>query len=131
MENSATQTKNNKLHSEWVAGFSMGEFNFFIALQKSNTKSGLSVSLRFSIAQHSRDKLLLEKFVNFFVGGSVMNYKKRSLSEFITAKMDHIVEHIIPFFDKHPILGSKYLNFLISRKRHLLLIIKNTWMKVG
>jgi hypothetical protein len=127
LENSATQTKSNKLHPEWVAGFSTGESYFFIALQKSKTKSGLSVSLRFSIAQHSRDKLLLENFVNFFGGGSVMNYKKHSLSEFITAKMDHIVEHIIPFFDKHPLLESKHLNFLdfkkaasiINNKEHL------------
>jgi hypothetical protein len=45
-----------------------------------------------------------------------MNYKKRSLSEFITAKMDHIVEHIIPFFDKHPNMESKHLNFLDFKK---------------
>jgi hypothetical protein len=56
-----------------------------------------------------------------------MNYKKRSVSEFIVTKIDHIVEHIIPFFDKHPILGSKHLNFLdfksaayiIKNKEHL------------
>lgn len=125
MENSATQAKNNEIHLERVAGFCTGESNFFIAVQKS--KTGLSVSLRFSIAQHSRDKFLLEKLVNLFGGGSVMNYKKRFLSEFITAKIDHIVKHIIPFFDKHPILGSKHLNFLdfkkaadiIKNKKHL------------
>lgn len=49
--------KNNNLHLEWVAGFSTGESNFFIVVQKSNTNSGLSVSLRFSIAQHSRNLL--------------------------------------------------------------------------
>ena len=123
LENSATQAKNDKLHPEWVAGFSTGESNFFIAVQNSKTKSGLSVSLRFSIAQHSRDKLLLDKFVNFFGGGYVTNYKKRLLSEFITAKIDHIVEHIIPFFDKYPILGSKHLNFLDFKKAAY--IIKN------
>lgn len=127
LENSSTQAKNNEIHPEWVAGFCTGESNFFIAVQKSKTKTGLSVSLRFSIAQHSRDKLLLEKLVNFFGGGSVMYYKKRLLSEFIRAKIDHIVEHIIPFLDKHPILGSKHLNFLdfkkaadiIKNKKHL------------
>lgn len=56
-----------------------------------------------------------------------MNYKKRSVSEFIITKIDHIVEHVIPFFDKHPILGSKHLNFLdfksasyiLKNKEHL------------
>lgn len=119
--------KNNNLHPEWVAGFSTGESNFFIAVQKSKTNSGLYTSLRFSIAQHSRDLLLLESFVVFFGGGSVMNYKKRSVCEFIVTKIDHIIEHVIPFFDKHPILGSKHLNlldfksasYIIKNKEHL------------
>lgn len=110
-----------------MAGFSTGESNFFIAVQNSKTKSGLSTSLRFSIAQHSRDLLLLQSFVNFFAGGYVMNYKKRLLCEFIITKIDHITEHIIPFFDKYPILGSKHSNFLdfkraadiIKNKQHL------------
>lgn len=71
--------------------------------------------------------MLLEKFVLFFRGGYVINYKKRSVSEFIITKIDHIVEHIVPFFDKHPILGSKHLNYLdfksaayiIKNKEHL------------
>lgn len=126
-----TSTKNNtvynNLHPEWVAGFSTGESNFFIAVQKSKNKSGLSVSLRFSIAQHSRDLLLLKSFINLFGGGFVLNYKKRPLCEFVIAKIDLIDEHIIPFFNKHPILGSKHLNFLdfksaahiIKNKGHL------------
>lgn len=44
----------------WVAGFATGESNFYIGVQKSKTKSGLTISLRFSISQHSRDLLLLE-----------------------------------------------------------------------
>jgi LAGLIDADG endonuclease len=56
-----------------------------------------------------------------------VNYKKRLLCEFIITKIDHIVEHIIPFFDKHPIQGSKHLSFLyfksaayiIKNKEHL------------
>lgn len=56
-----------KLSPEWVAGFSTGESNFFIPVQKSMNKSGLSVSLRFSIGQHSRDSSLLEGLMVFFV----------------------------------------------------------------
>jgi hypothetical protein len=55
-----------------------------------------------------------------------MNYKKRLLCGFINTKIDHIVKHIIPFFDKHPILDSKHLNYLdfksaayIINKEHL------------
>ena len=56
-----------------------------------------------------------------------MNYKKRLVCEFTIAKIDLIVGHIIPFFEKYPILGSKHLNFLdfksaahiIKNKEHL------------
>lgn len=110
-----------------MAGFSTGESNFFIAVQRSKTKSGISASLRFSIAQHSRDVLLLENFINFFGGGRVVSYKNRALSEFIVAKSRLIVCNIIPLFDKYPILGSKHLNYLdfksassiINNKEHL------------
>lgn len=91
LKNQENLFKNNNLHPELVAGFYTGESNLFIAVQKFKTKSGLSTSLRFSIAQHSRDLLLLENFVNFFEGGFVISYKKRSLCEFIIIKIDHIV----------------------------------------
>lgn len=56
-----------------------------------------------------------------------MNYKKRPLCEFVVTKIDLIVGYIIPFFDKHPILGSKHLNlldlktaaYIIKDKKHL------------
>lgn len=127
-----------------MAGFATGESNFFIAVQKAKTNSGISTSLRFSIAQHSRDLLLLESFINFFRGGFVVNYTKRPVCEFVVAKIDLILKYIIPFFffvfflflynknkkkqkHKHPILGSKHLNYLdfksaayiIKNKEHL------------
>lgn len=69
----------------------------------------------------------MESFVEFFGCGYVINYKKRIMCEFILTKIDHIVEHVIPLFDKHPILGSKHLNYLdfksaayiIRNKEHL------------
>ncbi len=117
----------NPISPEWMAGFCTGESNFFITVQKSKTKSGIASSLRFSISQHSLDLFLLESFVDFFNCGYVVNYKNRLICEFIVTKIDHIIEHIIPFFEKHPILGSKYLNYLdfncaaqiIKNKEHL------------
>ena len=117
----------NKINPEWMAGFCTGESNFFITVQKSKSKIGFTTSLRFSISQHSRDLLLLESFVAFFNCGYVANYKNRLICEFIVTKIDDILEHIIPFFIKHPILGSKYINYLyfnsaaeiIKSKEHL------------
>ena len=77
------------LHPEWIAGFATGESNFFISVprqavpQKSKNKSGFTTTLRFSIAQHSRDLLLLENLIEYFAGGYIMSYKNRPLCEFI------------------------------------------------
>jgi hypothetical protein len=68
--------------------------------------------LRFSIAQHSRDLLLLESIVDFFGCGSLSKYKNRAVCEYIVTKLDHIVEVIIPFIEKYPVVGSKYFSYL-------------------
>ena len=126
--NSLTKVNYNNLSPDWVAGFITGESNFFITIQKSNTRSGLGVWLRFSIAQHSRDLLLLESFVSFFgSAGYVAKYEKRAVCEYIVTKLDHILEYIIPFLEKYPIRGSKYSNYLdfksvaniLKNKEHL------------
>lgn len=105
----------------WIAGFSAGESNFFITI------SGTKVWLRFSIAQDSRDILLLKSLVEFFNCGYVSQYKNRKVCEFIVTKINDINTYIIPFFDKYKIEGSKhrdYVNFkeaaiLIKNKEHL------------
>ena len=60
-----------------------------------------------------------------------MNYKsrpsQRNLGEFIITKIDLIIKNVIPFFENHPIKGSKHLDFLdfknaailIKNKEHL------------
>src|SRR6267378_436958 len=75
------------------------------------------------IPQDSIDLSLLESFVNFFECGYVAKYKNRSVCEFIVTKIDHVVNNIIPFFDKHSIRGSKYSDFLNFKSAAL--IIKN------
>lgn len=127
ISNNLSKEKYNNISPEWVAGFITGESNFFITITKSKTKSGLGVWLRFSIAQHSRDLLLLESLVHFFGCGYVAKYEKRAVCEYIVTKLDHIVENILPFFEKYPVGGSKYFSYLgfksvaniLKNKEHL------------
>ena len=102
---------------------------------------GFTTSLRFSIAQHSRDLLLLKSLVKFFGGGYVMSYKTRPAPkgecEYIITKIDLVMEKVIPFFDKYSIVGVKsqdYEDFkkvvlMVKDKKHLTLeglnLIKN------
>nr|YP_009160643.1 LAGLIDADG endonuclease [Hirsutella minnesotensis]AKR17972.1 LAGLIDADG endonuclease [Hirsutella minnesotensis] len=107
-----------------MVGFSTGEKNFFIVIQNSKTKSGIAASLRFSIAQDLRDLFLLESFQHFFEYGYVAKYKNRRVCEFIITKINHLVNHVIPFFsDKHNIIGPK--NFYFLDFKNAAFIIKN------
>ena len=107
------------LSSEWVAGFSSGESNFFITI------SGTKIWLRFSIAQDSRDILLLKSLVEFFNCGYVAQYKNRKVCEFIIIKINDIVINIIPFFDRYKIEGLNTKIMLILNKLLFLIKIKN------
>jgi hypothetical protein len=70
---------------------------------------------------------LLELFVNFFGYGYVSKYKNRTVCGFVVTRIDHIIEHIIPFFEQYHIIGSKYPNyvnfknaaFILKNKEHL------------
>lgn len=124
--NKADGKLTESISPEWLAGFCTGESNFFIAI--SNPKGGgTSTWLRFSIGQDSRDIALLESVVNFFCCGKVYRIKNREVCEFVVTRIDDIINIIIPFFDKHFILGSKHMNYikfkeaatLIKNKQHL------------
>ena len=113
------------LSSEWVAGFSSGESNFFITI------SGTKVWLRFSIGQDSRDILLLKNLVKFFNCGYVAQYKNRKVCEFIVTKINDIIIYILPFFDKHRIEGSKYNDYLNFKKAAILIKSKEHLTEKG
>ena len=113
------------LSSEWVAGFSTGESNFFITI------SGTKVWLRFSIGQDSRDILLLKNLVKFFNCGYVAQYKNRKVCEFIVTKINDIIIYILPFFDKHRIEGSKYNDYLNFKKAAILIKSKEHLTEKG
>ena len=104
---------------EWIAGFSSGESNFFIVI------SGNKVWLRFSIAQDSIDLWLLKNFIEIFNCGYVSrrSHKNRKVCEFVVTKINDIIMYIIPFFEKYPIKGTKYNDYI--KFKEAAIIIKN------
>ena len=84
--------------------------------------------MRFSISQHTRDVSLLEGLMIFFDCGYVVKYTQRSVCEFIITKTEHLANNIIPFFNKHPIVGSKHFNYLDFKSA--LNIIKNNYYMI-
>jgi hypothetical protein len=92
---------------------------------RSNCKTGFKVKLNFSIAQHSRDELLLKSLIDYFDCGNL--YKNREIFELVIQKFANIDNKIIPFFTKYPIAGVNLLDFqdfckvanIIKEKEHL------------
>jgi len=114
--------------SAWLAGFIEAEGCFQVLIQKSSfTKIGLSVSLRFTLTQHSRDEQLLKSLVNYLGCGGYYLVSGRDLGKFIVTRFSDIESKIMPFFDKYPLQGVKSLDYadwcrvaeLIKDKKHL------------
>lgn len=99
---------------------------FYIDSFKSpRTKTGYSVSLKFSVAQHNRDTELFKSFIEYFGCGRLTT--SRESVHFVITKSTDILGKILPFFVKHPIIGVKASDFedfalaaeLIENKAHL------------
>ncbi len=117
-----------KIHPEWMSGFASGEGCFSVHLSKYGKGKLDGVSLSFRVSQHSRDELLLKSFISFFECG-LFNYhdKNKKAGVFIVRKFSDILDKILPFFEKHPIIGVKKEDYedwtkvikLIESKDHL------------
>lgn len=100
----------------WLAGFIEGEWCFQVVIQGSSTKTRPSVSLRFTLTQHSRDVELMKSLVNYLGCGRYYLVSGRDEGYFIVSNFSDIYEKIIPFLEKYPLVGSKqqdYLDFIL------------------
>jgi hypothetical protein len=101
-------TKN--VNPYWVTGFVEAEGCFFINTIKSKAyKTEYQIKLDFSVVQHSRDKILMENFVNYFDSGAV--YENTQHVTYLASKFSDIQEKIIPHFKKYPLQGYKFSDY--------------------
>lgn len=111
-----------------LSGFVAAEGSFMVSLKKSpHVRVGFSVWLRFSVSQDSRDAEFMASLVNYFGCGKYYLAKNRESGDFVVQNFSDIWNKIIPFFDKHQILGVKAKDFedwkiaakLVAEKEHL------------
>src|SRR5688572_27964918 len=108
----------------WLIGFTDGEGCFHIGISKNNTmKSGYQVIPEFTLVQHVKDKLLLERIKEYLGCGIVK--RNRGKSEdlpdssnkinqrwcFCVRKLDDLINIIIPLFDQYPLQSQKRLDY--------------------
>jgi hypothetical protein len=96
----------------WISGFASGEGNFTIKISKGTNKIGYRVQLKFRLVQHIRDKLFMQVVNKYFNTGNIYKYSEKSVVVLEIFNFSDIVNIILPFFDKYPILGVKQLDYL-------------------
>ncbi len=116
------------LNPQYITGFVDGEGCFSITIRRSKKmKLGWFISLSFQIHLHSNDKNLLIK-IRENLGNIGGIYKGHSDScSFNVSSLSEIVNVLIPFFDKYPLLSKKREDFelfkmvalIMSKKEHL------------
>jgi hypothetical protein len=103
------------LDAQWVVGFTDGEGCFHIGIANHPEMTlGVQVLPEFVVVQHVRDVKLLQAIRTFFKCGVVRsNHGDRMC--YRVRKLEHLVQIIIPFFEKHPLKTLKRQDFLAFR----------------
>lgn len=127
-------------HPFWLAGFTTAEGCFLINLIRSSAmRVGFQVRLVFTISQHNRDKQLMTTIIKYLGCGNT--YDNRGSVDLVISKFKDLENKVLPIFEKYPILGEKfkdYLDFLkiieiMKNKGHITIegIDKITKIKAG
>jgi hypothetical protein len=73
------------------------------------------VVLRFIITQHARDSQLLDHLA-VYLGCGLIKSNIDSTKRFVVYSFPDICDKIIPFFDKYPLTGAKFNDYLAFKK---------------
>jgi LAGLIDADG DNA endonuclease family protein len=123
----------------WIVGFVDGEGCFSIGFVRQagggpriGYKTGWQVSHEFAVAQGARGVECLNELRKFFDVGQVIPNRRRDnhredMYRYVVRRRTDLLETIIPFFHRYPMLSSKQDDFekfaacvqLISEGRHL------------
>jgi hypothetical protein len=104
-----------KLDPGWVTGFVDGEGCFHVGINAhAEMTAGYQVLPEFTVVQHARDAQLLHALKAFFGCGVVRTNHGDRLAYRVRSQA-HLLERILPFFEKHPLRSKKHVDFLKFR----------------
>ena len=105
-----------KLDAQWIVGFVDGEGCFHVSINRhEDMTAAYQVLPEFTVVQHKKDVQILYALKAYFGCGVVrtnhgdrMAYRVRGLK--------HLMEHIVPFFEKHVLKTKKRIDFIKFRQ---------------
>ncbi len=111
-----------KLDAQWITGFVDGEGCFYVGINKHREMTaGYQVLPEFTVVQHKRDVQILHALKAYF-GCGVVRVNHGDRMAYRVRSKDHLLEHIVPFFEKHSLKTKKNVDF--KKFRHILLKMK-------
>jgi hypothetical protein len=110
-----------KLDAEWITGFVDGEGCFHVGINAhADLKCGYQVLPEFTVVQHERDVKLLHALKDYF-GCGVVRTNHGGRWVYRVRGQEHLLLHIVPFFEKHPLKSEKRVEF--EKFRRVLLLM--------
>ena len=104
------------LDAQWIVGFVDGEGCFHVGINKHpDMKAGSQVLPEFTVVQHQRDVQVLHALKRYF-GCGVVRRNRGDRMAYRVRSRQHLVKHIIPFFEKHPLKTRKRVDFAKFRR---------------
>lgn len=116
----------NMDNPQFITGFTDGEGCFNITISKDNKyKCGWRIYLVFVVVLHSKDKVVLDCFKNYFKVGRVFKQGSEAYQFMVQSPKDLAV--IINHFNKYPLITQKQADFelfkqafdMVKNKQHL------------
>jgi hypothetical protein len=100
-----------KFDAQWVVGFVDGEGCFYVGVNRNpKLRFGYQIQAEFVVVQHIRDIQVLEGLRHQFgCGQVVVNHGDRYAWR--VRDLQHLIEIIIPFFEKHQFHTKKKIEF--------------------
>ncbi len=112
-----------ELESQWIVGFVDGEGCFHVAINKHvEMSAGYQVLPEFTVVQHKRDIQVLYALKAYF-GCGVVRTNHGDRMAYRVQGLVHLMERIVPFFEKHSLKTKKRIDFL--KFRRVLLMMQN------
>lgn len=103
------------LEVQWIVGFVDGEGCFHVSINKHEEMSqGVQVNPEFTVVQHEVDVQVLYALKAYFGCGVVRNNHGDQMAYRVRG-LKHLIEIIIPFFEKHTLKTKKQIDFLKFR----------------
>ncbi len=110
------------LEAQWIVGFVDGEGCFHVGINKHpEMRAGYQVLPEFTVVQHERDVNVLHALKAYF-GCGVVRRNHGDRMAYRVRGIDHLLERVIPFFEKHSLKTKKRQDFL--KFREILLKVK-------